>query len=87
MTSIIIGSCTHAALTLANPRWEDYVYERLPKAKNRFYWLGDGTTMSDTTPGMDSTCKFNSIDAMAHVPEEAWYLDESQIDVPPSKSV
>ncbi|KAF8900786.1 hypothetical protein CPB85DRAFT_1324906 [Mucidula mucida] len=49
------GSCTHAARTLENPRWEDFTYERLPKSKNRFHWLGDGNTVADKIPEADST--------------------------------
>ncbi|KAF9004447.1 FAD/NAD(P)-binding domain-containing protein [Hymenopellis radicata] len=61
------GSCTHAARALANPRWEDFTYERLPKSKNRFHWLGDGNTVADRIPEAD----------------KAWYLDASEIDIPP----
>lgn len=32
---------------LANPRWEDYDYERIDSTKNRLYWLGDGQTMNE----------------------------------------
>ncbi|KAF5374223.1 hypothetical protein D9758_004660 [Tetrapyrgos nigripes] len=62
------GSPLHAVYALAHPRWEDYNYEPLdPGVKNRFYWLGDGSTMADTIPGVDSS----------------WYLDPKAVDVPP----
>lgn len=43
------GSGLHAMRALSQPRWEDFEYERLDKAKNRFYWLGDGQTVSEKT--------------------------------------
>ncbi|KAF5345212.1 hypothetical protein D9758_009659 [Tetrapyrgos nigripes] len=62
------GSPLHAVHALTHPRWEDYDYEPLdPGVKNRFYWLGDGSTMADTVPGVDSS----------------WYLDPKAVDVPP----
>ncbi|THV06458.1 FAD/NAD-P-binding domain-containing protein [Dendrothele bispora CBS 962.96] len=63
------GSPLHAVHALSNPRWEDYKYELLdPGVKNRFYWLGDGSTMADNgVPGTDSS----------------WYLDPTVVDFPP----
>jgi len=50
------GSPLHAVHALTHPRWEDFNYEPLdPGVKNRFYWLGDGSTMADNgMPGEDS---------------------------------
>jgi len=40
---------------LTHPRWEDFNYEPLDAGvKNRFYWLGDGSTMADNLPEVDS---------------------------------
>ena len=37
--------------TLERPRWEDYSYEPLEKTIcNRFFWLGNGATVSDMDP-------------------------------------
>ena len=37
--------------TLERPRWEDYSYEPLEKTiRNRFFWLGNGATVSDMDP-------------------------------------
>ncbi|KAF5345166.1 hypothetical protein D9758_009660 [Tetrapyrgos nigripes] len=64
------GSPLHALKTLANPRWEDFDYEPLDEGvKNRFCWLGDGTTIADEIPGSDN----------------AWYLDPEVIDIPPGE--
>ncbi|KXN90086.1 Putative sterigmatocystin biosynthesis monooxygenase stcW [Leucoagaricus sp. SymC.cos] len=49
------GSPLHAAKTFEHPRWEDFNYERLDgDRKNRFYFLGDGSTVADVAPGEDS---------------------------------
>ncbi|KLO16411.1 FAD/NAD-binding domain-containing protein [Schizopora paradoxa] len=63
------GSCLHAIRTLENPRWEDFKYESFDgdRKKNRFYWLGDGSTLNEIRMSGD----------------RAWYLNEDQIDRPP----
>ncbi|KAI0777137.1 FAD/NAD-P-binding domain-containing protein [Irpex lacteus] len=49
------GSNLHAMNALANPRWEDYDYERIDSTKNRLYWLGDGQTMNEKNMTGDLT--------------------------------
>ena len=49
-----LGAPAHAAKALTHPRWEDYDYQYLDGATNRFYWLGDGNTMADIDPTQDS---------------------------------
>ncbi|KAL1708069.1 hypothetical protein EV121DRAFT_254982 [Schizophyllum commune] len=45
------GSTLHMLRTLERPRWEDYTYEPLEKTTgNRFFWLGNGATVSDMDP-------------------------------------
>ncbi|KLO07105.1 FAD/NAD-binding domain-containing protein [Schizopora paradoxa] len=61
------GSCLHSMRALENPRWEDFKYEFFDGAKNRFYWLGDGSTYNEAHMTGD----------------RAWYLNEDQIDYPP----
>ncbi|THU82650.1 FAD/NAD(P)-binding domain-containing protein [Dendrothele bispora CBS 962.96] len=62
------GSSLLVVHALSHPRWEDYNYEPLDaNVKNRFYWLGDGSTMADNLPELDSS----------------WYLDPKVVDVPP----
>lgn len=51
---IVSGSPIHAARALEYPRWEDFKYEQLDSVHNRFYWLGNGTTLADTDPKADS---------------------------------
>ena len=43
------GSCLHAVRALEHPRWEDFNYEPLDGSgtRNRFYWLGDGSTYNE----------------------------------------
>ena len=41
------GSCLHAVRALEAPRWEDFKYEFLDGVKNRFHWLGDGSTYNE----------------------------------------
>ncbi|KAL1676307.1 hypothetical protein EV122DRAFT_280182 [Schizophyllum commune] len=44
-------STLHMLRTLERPRWEDYIYEPLEKTPgNRFFWLGNGATVSDMDP-------------------------------------
>ncbi|TCD65588.1 hypothetical protein EIP91_002473 [Steccherinum ochraceum] len=61
------GSCMHAIRSLEQPRWEDFNYERDGNAKNRFHWLGDGSTHVEKH----------------FVGEGAFYLTDPEIDVPP----
>ena len=42
-----LGSCLHAVLAMEHPRWEDFKYETLDAMKNRFFWLGDGSTHNE----------------------------------------
>ncbi|KAF8167543.1 FAD/NAD-binding domain-containing protein [Crassisporium funariophilum] len=62
------GSSSHAAKVLANPRWEDYNYEKLDGIKNRFHWLGDGNTVADRDPEHH---------------DSIWYMRPENIDYPP----
>lgn len=41
------GSDLHGIRAIEHPRWEDYTYEYLDPARNRFYWLGDGQTYGE----------------------------------------
>jgi hypothetical protein len=50
------GSGLHAMRALSQPRWEDFEYERLDKVRNRFYWLGDGQTVSEKTMEGNREC-------------------------------
>ncbi|EJD00095.1 FAD/NAD-binding domain-containing protein [Fomitiporia mediterranea MF3/22] len=63
------GSCLHAVRALTFPRWEDFNYKPLdePETRNRFYWLGDGSTYSE---------KYM-------VGDRAWYLNPEEVDIPP----
>jgi hypothetical protein len=70
VTGLWPGSPIHAARALEYPRWEDFKYEQLDNVHNRFYWLGNGTTVADTDPKADS----------------AWYLNTENIDYPPVPS-
>ncbi|KAF8807916.1 FAD/NAD(P)-binding domain-containing protein [Phlegmacium glaucopus] len=67
VTGLWPGSPMHAARALEYPRWEDFNYEQLDNAQNRFYWLGDGNTVADRDPKAD----------------RAWYLKTENIDYPP----
>ncbi|KIM76405.1 hypothetical protein PILCRDRAFT_648853 [Piloderma croceum F 1598] len=69
VTGLWPGSCLHALRVLEHPRWEDFDYEPLNEIKNRFHWLGDGQTYNDKTKTGD----------------RAWYLRDSEVDIPPSK--
>ena len=51
---LLAGSSLHAVRALTHPRWEDYNFEPLDKIKNRFYWLGDGSTVADRDENGDS---------------------------------
>ncbi|KAI5115440.1 hypothetical protein M0805_005525 [Coniferiporia weirii] len=64
------GSCLHAIKTLENPRWEDFNYEPLGESKNRFYWLGDGSTYNEKHM----------------VGDRAWYLNPREVDIPPGEA-
>lgn len=44
---IALGSCLQAVRALERPRWEDFNYEPSDASKNRFYWLGDGSTHNE----------------------------------------
>ncbi|GMK57245.1 hypothetical protein CspeluHIS016_0400790 [Cutaneotrichosporon spelunceum] len=44
------GSSQHAILSLRNPRWEDYEYEREPEYNHPMAWLGDGHIPIDMDP-------------------------------------
>ncbi|KJA28573.1 hypothetical protein HYPSUDRAFT_34011 [Hypholoma sublateritium FD-334 SS-4] len=61
------GSPMHAARALAHPRWEDFNYEFVDGAVNRFYWFGDGNSVADVNEHAD----------------KAWYLRPENIDYPP----
>ncbi|KAL0951913.1 hypothetical protein HGRIS_008568 [Hohenbuehelia grisea] len=56
------GSCLHAARALAQPRWEDYNFERLDKTSNRFFYLGDGLTKNEKDPAADRAWYLNEVD-------------------------
>ncbi|KAI0077436.1 FAD/NAD-binding domain-containing protein [Panus rudis PR-1116 ss-1] len=56
------GSCLHALRALKHPRWEDYNYERIDKMKNRFYWLGDGSTYNEKHMTGDRAWYLNDVD-------------------------
>lgn len=54
------GSCLHAARAFERPRWEDYNYEYLDGVRNRFYWLGDGSTYNEKYMTGDRTCSLRT---------------------------
>ncbi|KAJ7622059.1 FAD/NAD-P-binding domain-containing protein [Roridomyces roridus] len=56
------GSALHSLKALANPRWEDYDYERIDKTHNRLYWLGDGQTENERTQTGDLAWYLNNVD-------------------------
>lgn len=60
----------HAVRALEHPRWEDFNYEQDGKIKNRFHWLGDGSTFVEKH----------------FVGEGAFYLTDKEIDFPPGSS-
>lgn len=57
----------HAVRALEHPRWEDFNYERVNNERNRFRWLGDGSTYVEKY--------FEG--------EGAFYLTRAEIDYPP----
>ncbi|KAG9314939.1 hypothetical protein JVU11DRAFT_4047 [Chiua virens] len=65
------GSCLHAVRALERPRWEDYNYEHLDGVRNRFYWLGDGSTYDEKHMSGD----------------RAWYLSDEEVDYPPDRKI
>lgn len=80
-----IGSCLHALRTLRQPRWEDFEYEREDKIKNRFHWLGDGSTENEKH--MKGDRKSRLVWKMIGFETEwettgAWYLNEDYLDIP-----
>ncbi|KAL5536604.1 hypothetical protein ACEPAF_427 [Sanghuangporus sanghuang] len=58
------GSCLHAVRTIEHPRWEDYNYEPLEESKtrNRFFWLGDGSTYNEKHMVGDRAWYLNNVD-------------------------
>lgn len=81
------GSCLHAVRTLEHPRWEDYEYEPLDesKTKNRFYWLGDGSTHNEKYMSGDrALLLILKRNLTYHLSIGAWYLNQEEIDIPPS---
>lgn len=44
------GSSQHCILSLRNPRWEDYEYEREPQYEHPMAWLGDGHIPTEMDP-------------------------------------
>jgi len=82
---VISGSPIHAARALEYPRWEDFKYEQLDNVHNRFYWLGNGTTLADTDPKVDSESYLSTVDiVIIYSLLGAWYLNPENIDYPPS---
>ncbi|KAI9510792.1 FAD/NAD-P-binding domain-containing protein [Russula earlei] len=63
------GTCLHAIYTLANPRWEDFVYELLDSTKGRFSWLGDGQTYNQRIGAGNRVWHLDVVDVPA-VPTE-----------------
>lgn len=61
---LLAGSSLHAVRALTYPRWEDYNFEPLDGIKNRFYWLGDGSTVADQDENGDS--EFVSVESGRH---------------------
>lgn len=50
------GSAAHLSIVKKNPRWEDFRYEYLGGAGNRFMWyLGNGTTRVESDASSDMT--------------------------------
>lgn len=46
--TLLSGSCLHCIRAMENPRWEDFKFEPLDEGiKNRFFWLGDGSTFNE----------------------------------------
>ncbi|TDL19261.1 FAD/NAD(P)-binding domain-containing protein [Rickenella mellea] len=62
------GSCLHAIRAMANPRWEDFDYKYLENTKNRFQWLGDGSTYAEKHMKGDRAFYLTEVDIPA-VPE------------------
>ncbi|KAK7052585.1 FAD/NAD-P-binding domain-containing protein [Favolaschia claudopus] len=63
------GSALHAIRALAEPRWEDYEYERIDKTSNRLHWLGSGETVNERTGTGDLAWYLNSPD-VPPIPED-----------------
>lgn len=52
VVAIYAGTSFHYIEALRHPRWEDYHIDLIPmKAPNRFAYLGNGFTISETTGG------------------------------------
>ncbi|KAH9934327.1 uncharacterized protein B0H18DRAFT_869878 [Fomitopsis serialis] len=64
------GSSLHNLRALQYPRWEDFNYEPLDDTENRLHWFGDGQTHNEKTMSGD----------------RAWYLNDDEMDYPPSTS-
>jgi hypothetical protein len=62
------GSSSHAARALQHPRWEDYNYEYLDNTRNRFYWLGDGSTYNEKYMTGDRRCLCCSLVGLVPMP-------------------
>lgn len=85
---IALGSCLQAVRALERPRWEDFNYELFDVTKNRFYWLGDGSTHNEKYMTGDRKY-FHSSGACIYVNNDlvgAWYLNPSEVDIPPGRS-
>ncbi|KID72740.1 uncharacterized protein G6M90_00g093000 [Metarhizium brunneum] len=55
------GSAAHLSLVRREPRWEDFEYEYLGGAGNRFLWyFGNGKTRKELDPGSDMTSYLKS---------------------------
>ncbi|EJC99858.1 FAD/NAD-binding domain-containing protein [Fomitiporia mediterranea MF3/22] len=67
ITGLWPGSSLHEFKTYQDPRWEDFNYEQHSESKNRFYWLGDGSTYNEKHMTGD----------------RAWYLNPDVVDIPP----
>lgn len=69
ISALYPGSTLHFTRALEHPRWEDYAYEALDSDKrNRFFWLGNGGTVSDFDPNGDKAFYLNNVD-IPPVPE------------------
>jgi len=64
------GSCLHAVKALESPRWEDYNMTSALSQKNRLAWLGNGWTQLEKNKDGN----------------RAFYLEQSEVDVPPIPS-
>ncbi|TRM61604.1 hypothetical protein BD626DRAFT_501587 [Schizophyllum amplum] len=69
ISALYPGSTLHFTRALEHPRWEDYEYEALDSDnRNRFFWLGNGGTVSDFDPNGDKAFYLNNVD-IPPVPE------------------